>query len=303
MINPEFIKQLTPLTSICLINEPMSAHTSFKLGGQADYFVGTESAGSLKKILKLAKEYGVEAYVLGNGSNVLVSDDGIPGLVVSIPDCFADIRVDGDRISCGAGVPLKKLCMTALDGSLAGLEFAYGIPGSVGGAVYMDAGAYGGEIRDVLESVSYITKEGGEGVLDGADCDLGYRHSVFKDNKDLIITGAVFRLVPGDQADIRSKMDELMERRRSKQPLEYPSAGSTFKRPEGNFAGALIERTGLKGYTVGGASVSEKHAGFVINSDRDICTAKDVKRLINNVRGAVFARTGILLEPEVEFLP
>ncbi len=303
MVDNEFLSKLSPLAKLCLINEPMSVHISFKLGGQADYFVGAENAGSLKAILKLAKEYGVGTYILGNGSNVLVSDDGIPGLVVSIPDCFTDIRVDGDRIYCGAGVPLKKLCMTALDNGLAGLEFAYGIPGSVGGAVYMNAGAYGGEIKDVTESVSFITKDGGEGVVGGANCSFGYRCSVFKDNKDNIITGAVFRLVPGEQAEIRAKMDELMERRRSKQPLEYPSAGSTFKRPEGNFAGALIERAGLKGYTVGGASVSEKHAGFVINSNRDICTAKDVKRLINNVRGAVFARTGILLEPEVEFLP
>ena len=280
----------------------MSARTSFRLGGPADRLVGVKDTAALIAVLRLCADSGVPVRVLGNGTNVLVNDGGLRGVVISMPDSLDGISVAGCRIACGAGTSLKQVCAAALEHSLTGLEFAYGIPGSVGGAVYMNAGAYNGEIKDVLSSVSYVTADGEEGGLSNVEAALGYRTSVFKTQKDRIITGAVFELRPGDSAQIRARMDEIIEKRRSKQPLEYPSAGSTFKRPDGYFAGALIEGCGLKGFTVGGASVSVKHAGFVINSDRSVCTAADVEKLINHIRDTVRKETGVELEPEVEML-
>ena len=290
-----FIKSLKEKNIAFSSDEAMSLHTSFKIGGNADIFVCPETEEQLKLVLKAAKENTVPVFILGKGSNLLVSDEGIEGAVVSI-SCLDAIIADGNEITCGAGAHLSKLCTSALQNSLSGLEFAYGIPGSVGGALYMNAGAYGGEMAGVVKG-AYCLNENGESVyISKEDMELGYRTSIFKTN-GLIITSVVFALSNGDEAEIKAKMDELMERRKSKQPLEYPSAGSTFKRPEGNFAGTLIEQNGLKGLTVGGAQVSEKHAGFVINVGGATC--KDVKELIASIRKTVLENSGVALETEV----
>ena len=242
---------------------------------------------------------GVTFTVLGKGSNVLVSDDGIRGLTI-ITAGEEEIRAEGEcGIYCSAGTPLIRLCLYALENSLTGFEFAYGIPGSAGGAAFMNAGAYGGEMKDVLVACEHITRSGEKGTLTGSELALGYRRSAYCDN-GFVITGLHLRLNKGKPEEIRAKMDELLSKRKAKQPLEYPSAGSTFKRPEGYFAGALIEENGLKGYSVGGAQVSEKHAGFVIN--RGGATAGDVMQLVNDVKEKVLASSGVELEPEIRFI-
>ena len=234
---------------------------------------------------------------MGNGSNLLVSDGGIEGAVISLAG-INGISSDGEKITCGAGAMLSSVCLKALSLSLTGLEFAYGIPGTAGGALYMNAGAYGGQMADVIESAECLTASGEIKTLKKEDMQLGYRSSVFK-NGGLIIISLTLALKKGDKTEIKAEMDDLLNRRKQKQPLEYPSAGSTFKRPEGYFAGALIEKNGLKGLTVGGAQVSEKHAGFVIN--RGGATAADVKALIGKIQKKVFENDGVMLEPEVIF--
>ena len=278
--------------------EPMKNHTSFKIGGEADIFVKVKDISSLKYALSSAKENDVPVFILGKGSNLLVSDEGIEGAVISLLG-LDEISVEGDRINCAAGVTLSSLCRFARDNSLTGLEFAYGIPGSVGGAVYMNAGAYGGEMADVLESVTCMDKDGNICEISAKDMELGYRNSVFLKN-GMIVLSAKLRLKSGKQEDITAAMDDYMNRRLSKQPMEYQSAGSTFKRPEGYFAGALIEENGLKGMSVGGAMVSEKHAGFVINYKNASC--KDVRELINRIAECVFENNGVKLQPEVIFV-
>ncbi|MBP3627722.1 MAG: UDP-N-acetylmuramate dehydrogenase [Clostridia bacterium] len=278
--------------------EPMKNHTSFKIGGKADIFLKVKDISSLKYAIFSAKENDVPVFILGKGSNLLVSDEGIEGAVISLLG-LDEISAENDRISCAAGVPLSSLCRFARDNSLAGLEFAYGIPGSVGGAVYMNAGAYGGEMADVLESVTCMDKDGNICEISAKDMELGYRNSVFMKN-GMIVLSAKLKLKSGKQEDITAAMEDYMNRRLSKQPLEYPSAGSTFKRPEGYFAGALIEENGLKGMSVGGAMVSEKHAGFVINYKNASC--KDVKELINRISECVFENNGVKLQTEVIFV-
>ena len=278
--------------------EPMKNHTSFKIGGEADIFVKVKDISSLKETLKSAKENEVPTFILGKGSNLLVSDDGIEGAVISLLG-LDEISLEDDIINCAAGVSLSSLCRFARDNSLSGLEFAYGIPGSVGGAVYMNAGAYGGEMSDVLKSVTCMDKEGNIKEISAKDMELGYRNSVFMKN-GMIVLSAKLRLKSGKLEDITAAMEDYMNRRLSKQPLEYPSAGSTFKRPEGYFAGALIEENGLKGFTIGGAMVSEKHAGFVINYKNANCS--DVKQLINCISQRVFENNGVKLQPEVIFV-
>ena len=278
--------------------EPMKNHTSFKIGGEADIFVKVKDISSLKETLKSAKENEVPTFILGKGSNLLVSDDGIEGAVISLLG-LDEISLEDDIINCAAGVSLSSLCRFVRDNSLSGLEFAYGIPGSVGGAVYMNAGAYGGEMADVLISVTCMDEEGNIKEISLEDMELGYRNSVFMKN-GMIVLSAKLRLKSGKQEDITAAMEDYMSRRLSKQPLEYPSAGSTFKRPEGYFAGALIEENGLKGLTIGGAMVSEKHAGFVINYENASC--KDVKELINRISERVFENNGVKLQPEVIFV-
>ncbi len=281
--------------------EPMSAHTTFKIGGPADIFVSPSSEEMLAKIVAFCNEKEYPLFILGNGSNILVSDLGIEGVVVHIGGGLSDINLSGvNEISCGSGMRLSLLCSYAYENGLTGLEFAWGIPGLVGGAVYMNAGAYGSEISNVITECRCITRDGRFETLTADKLKLGYRTSIFKEKKNRVITSAKFRLMPGDRAEIRANMDSLIERRKEKQPLEYPSAGSTFKRPTGNFAGTLIEMCGLKGFTVGGAAVSEKHAGFVVNLGG--ATASDVKRVVEAVSEKVFLETSVRLEPEVEFV-
>lgn len=278
-------------------NEPMRAHTTFKIGGEADIFIIPASPAALISAVKKCTGLEIPYFILGNGSNLLVSDGGIEGAVISLAG-INGISADGEKITCGAGAMLSSVCLKALSLSLTGLEFAYGIPGTAGGALYMNAGAYGGQMADVIESAECLTASGEIKTLKKEDMRLGYRSSVFKKG-GLIIISLTLALKKGDKAEIKAEMDELLNRRKQKQPLEYPSAGSTFKRPEGYFAGALIEKNGLKGLSVGGAQVSEKHAGFVIN--RGGATAADVKALIGKIQKKVFENDGVMLEPEVIF--
>lgn len=280
------------------LNEPMSKHTSFKTGGNADIFIDIGSVPMLSSVLETAKALSVPVFVLGKGSNLLVSDRGIEGAVLSLSG-FDNISIDGTTVRAGAGASLSALCVAAANAGLSGIEFAYGIPGSVGGALYMNAGAYGGEMSQAVASAKFVTPEGIEGEIAADKMKLGYRTSIFKLNEN-IITEVEFKLEPCKTDEIWAKMNDFMERRRSKQPLEYPSAGSTFKRPEGNFAGALIEANNLKGVSVGGAMVSEKHAGFIINYNN--ATTDDILKLMGHVKATVFNNNGIHLEPEVIFV-
>ncbi|MCI6615834.1 UDP-N-acetylmuramate dehydrogenase [Ruminococcus sp.] len=281
-------------------NEPMSKHTSFKIGGNADVYIKVNNLSKLSTILKECQDSDVDYMLLGNGSNLLVSDDGIRGVVIRLDGDFRKITlVDDTTIFCGAGATLAYLCKFALNCGLSGLEFAWGIPGTVGGAVFMNAGAYDGEMKDVVHSVSHISPIGEIGRIEKDDLNFGYRTSVYRSN-NMIITGVTLKLKKGNPDEIRAKMDDYMSRRSTKQPLEYPSAGSVFKRPEGNFAGALIEQCGLKGKTCGGAQVSEKHAGFIINKSN--ATAKDVRDLISEIQKTVSDKTGYNLECELIIL-
>ena len=279
---------------------PMKKYTSFKCGGNASVLIIPDSVESLNKIVEFSYSKNVKPMIVGNGSNLLVTDNGINGIVIKIGSKLSEIRLlDETTIYCEAGASLKSLCMFALENSLSGLEFAYGIPGTLGGAVYMNAGAYGGEMKDVLYSVNHIDENGNEGTLSKENLDLGYRYSAYTKN-GFVITSAILKLTKADKKDIKEAMDDKLGRRKDKQPLEYPSAGSTFKRPAGYFAGALIEDCGLKGYTVGGAQVSEKHAGFVINKGG--ATSTDVITLIKDVQKIVFEKHGVMLETEVKIV-
>ena len=279
-----------------VLDEPMSAHTTFKIGGTADILITVKSVDELQTAVNACKAADIPVMILGNGSNLLVSDNGIEGAVITLDGDFKEITVDGAIITSGAGAKLSRLCSVALENSLTGLEFAYGIPGTVGGAMYMNAGAYGGEMKDVALSVTALTLDGEICEVPAEELQLGYRTSVFKTNGDIILFSK-YKLEQGDQAAIKAKMDDVMDRRRSKQPLEFPSAGSVFKRPEGAFAGTLIEQCGLKGKTVGGAQVSEKHAGFIINIGGATCD--DVMGLVKLVQDTVKAETGYFLEREI----
>ena len=281
-------------------NEPMSKHTSFKIGGNADVYIKVNNLSKLSTILKECQASDVDYMILGNGSNLLVSDDGIRGVVIRLDGDFRKITLlDDTTIFCGAGATLAYLCKFALNCGLSGLEFAWGIPGTVGGAVFMNAGAYDGEMKDVVHSVSHISPSGEIGRTEKENLNFGYRTSVYRSN-NMIITGVTLKLKKGNPDEIRAKMDDYMSRRSTKQPLEYPSAGSVFKRPEGNFAGALIEQCGLKGKTCGGAQVSEKHAGFIINKSN--ATSKDVRDLIGEIQKTVSDKTGYNLECELIIL-
>ena len=287
-------------TSTIKYNEPMKNYTTFKTGGNADILVSPNCFEELSFVLEFCKNNKIKPFILGNGSNLLVKDKGIEGVVIHLGKDFEDITlVDDTTIVCLAGTNLMKLCRFAYENALTGLEFAYGIPGSVGGGCYMNAGAYGGELKDVLYKCDHISFDGTVGSYENEELKLSYRTSAYKDS-DLIITKAYFKLEKGDQSQIKEKMDDFMSRRKSKQPLEYPSAGSTFKRPEGYFAGKLIEDCGLKGAFVGGAQVSEKHCGFIINKDN--ATSTDIIKLIALVQDFVLAKTGVFLETEVKIV-
>lgn len=283
-----------------VVDAPMKKYTSFKCGGNASLLIIPDSIENLNKIIGFSYSNNVKPFIIGNGSNLLVTDKGINGVVIKIGSQLSEIKlIDETTIYCEAGASLKSLCMFALEKSLSGLEFAYGIPGTLGGAVYMNAGAYGGEMKDILYSVNHLDDNGNVGTLTKECLDLGYRHSAYTEN-GYVITSAVLKLKKANKKAIKEAMDDKLQRRKDKQPLEYPSAGSTFKRPEGYFAGALIEDCSLRGYMVGGAQVSEKHAGFVINKGG--ATSTDVITLIKDVQRIVYEKHGVMLETEVKIV-
>ena len=282
-----------------LTDEPMSRHTTFRVGGPADFFVTPKAKEEVRDVIRICKEAGMPYYIIGNGSNLLVSDAGYRGVIVQIYKEMNEVKVEGDLVKAQAGALLSGIAAKALGAELSGFEFASGIPGTIGGACVMNAGAYGGEMKDVLESVTVLTGEGKIIELGRNELELGYRTSVIA-KKGYIVLGAVLKLERGDGEKIKTYMDELKEKRVTKQPLEYPSAGSTFKRPEGYFAGKLIEDAGLRGFQVGGAQVSEKHCGFVIN--RDHATSADIMELMRQVQIRVKENSGVDLEPEVKRL-
>lgn len=288
----------------CLLDEPMSRHTTFRVGGPAQYYVTVNNPQELVRVVKLCKEYGIALTVLGNGSNVLVSDKGLKGVVLRLGGEFTSCRkesaADGTvLVTAGAGMMLSALSLQVAKEGCQGFEFAAGIPGSVGGAVVMNAGAYGGEIKDCICSVQYLNSNGDIAEAAKEELQLSYRHSIFSEG-DGIVLSAIFAFQPGNKEEILAKIEELGKKRREKQPLEFPSAGSTFKRPEGYFAGKLIMDAGLAGFRVGGAEVSEKHCGFVINKSG--ATAEDVFRLMQAVSKRVKETSGVTLEPEVKLL-
>lgn len=300
-MNQSFYNKLTNIIGkdSILVDEPMSRHTTFRVGGPADFFVTPKAKEEVRDVIRICKEAGMPYYIIGNGSNLLVSDAGYRGVIVQIYKEMNEVKVEGDLVKAQAGALLSGIAAKALGAELSGFEFASGIPGTIGGACVMNAGAYGGEMKDVLESVTALTGEGKIIELGRNELELGYRTSVIA-KKGYIVLGAVLKLERGDGEKIKTYMDELKEKRVTKQPLEYPSAGSTFKRPEGYFAGKLIEDAGLRGFQVGGAQVSEKHCGFVIN--RDHATAADIMELMRQVQIRVKENSGVDLEPEVKRL-
>lgn len=299
-MNDQFLTELQNVMggSGIFMEEPMKKHTTFRVGGPADVLVQPDET-ALAAILALCRQYHVSYSFIGNGSNLLVGDKGIRGVVIEMTDPMGNIEVDGTKITAQAGAMLSKIANTAASNGLGGMEFAAGIPGSVGGAVVMNAGAYGGEMKDIIEKVYVLDENGAQLELDRDALDLGYRHSCIPEKK-YIVTKVVLELVPRNEAEIRSEMKELNEKRAEKQPLQYPSVGSTFKRPEGYFAGKLIMDAGLRGYQVGGAQVSEKHCGFVIN--KGDATAADICQLMRDVSDKVQAQFGVVLEPEVKMI-
>lgn len=300
-VNQEIIKCFNDLLGEekVRISEPMNRHTTFRIGGPADYFLLPSTAEEVKKILEICKEKELPYFILGNGSNLLVSDEGYCGVIIQLYRNYGGITVEGTNIRAGAGALLSQIASAAKNASLTGFEFAGGIPGTLGGAVVMNAGAYGGEMKNVLKEVTVMTEQGEIMTIPAEKLEMGYRTSLVKKAGYLVLE-AVISLKAGDVEEIKAIMKDLTEKRVSKQPLEYPSAGSTFKRPEGYFAGKLIMDAGLRGYQVGGAQVSEKHCGFVIN--KGDATAADICQLMQDVADKVQAQFGVVLEPEVKMI-
>lgn len=283
-----------------IVDAPMSKYTSFRAGGNADIMVVVETINELKALLCLLKEENYPFILLGNGSNILVKDSGYRGLVIKLGNKFNSIEVNGDEVIAYSGTKISAVAKEAMEHGLSGMEFASGIPGSVGGSVFMNAGAYGGEMKDILINSKAISKDGSKVYeISHDDMDLSYRHSVFHDNEDIIIS-VTFKLTKGEKNTISTKMKELMAKRNEKQPVSLPSAGSFFKRPEGYYAGKLIEDSGLKGLSVGGAQVSPLHAGFIVNNGD--ATATDILNLMKLIQNIVFDKFGVKLEPEVRIL-
>lgn len=280
-------------------NELMSKHTTFRIGGPADVMILPQDAEQVGAVIRILEDASVPYFVLGNGSNLLVGDRGVRGTVIKLGKEFARCEVDDTSILAQSGIKLSRLANVALEHQLTGLEFAAGIPGTLGGAVFMNAGAYGGEMQQVVTEVTYL-KHGVVKTIPAEACAFGYRTSLFSKTERCVVLNCRLRLTHGNREEIRAQMEELAERRISKQPLNFPSAGSTFRRPEGHFAGKLIQDAGLMGLRIGGASVSEKHAGFLINDGG--ATAADVRALIAKVQEEVYARFGVMLEPEVKFV-
>ena len=294
----EVLQKFVPQENIHL-QEPMAGHTTFRIGGPADCLLELENEEQLKKLCRYLGMTGMPFFVLGNGSNLLVDDSGYRGIILEIGPKMSDVLVHGTRIVAKAGATMAQVARAAMEHGLTGFEFASGIPGTVGGGVVMNAGAYGGEMSQVVTQVNVVSREGELLELDNETMEFGYRTSVIR-KSSFIVTEVTFCLEKGDRDVIKGKMEELAARRREKQPLEYPSAGSTFKRPEGHFAGQLIMEAGLKGFQIGGAKVSEKHCGFVINTGK--ATAEDVRGVIREVQRCVKERFRVELEPEVVFL-
>lgn len=279
-------------------NVPLAKYTTFHIGGPAECFISARSSKEVQMVIRFCKEHQVDLHILGNGSNLLIDDRGITGIVLYIGRRMQDIQVNGTEIIADAGARMALVSRAAAEAALTGLEFAFGIPGNIGGGVIMNAGAYGGELSQVVTKVEAFDKEGNLHVLEGDELCFGYRKSALKTH-GYIVSRVYLQCQPGDNDRIQALMADLGKRRRDKQPLEYPSAGSTFKRPEGYFAGKLIEDSGLKGYTIGGAQVSEKHAGFIINKEG--ASGKDVRSLIGYVKSTVLDKFGVELEPEYVF--
>ncbi|MCM1114674.1 MAG: UDP-N-acetylmuramate dehydrogenase [Clostridium sp.] len=293
----ELINLLDELKCEYKLDEPMKKHTTFRIGGNARLVVYPENEEQISRIVKCTKNNDIRLLVIGNGSNLLVDDDGIDACVMILDDHFSGVQlIDDETIYAKAGTMLIRVCKFALEHNLSGLEFAYGIPGSCGGGAFMNAGAYGGEMKDVLYKCTHIDSDGNAGCLEGKDMKLSYRHSAYYDN-NCIITGLYLKLKKGNREEIKAKMDDLLSRRKDKQPLEFASAGSTFKRPEGYYAGALIQECNLKGKRVGDAQVSEKHAGFVINRGNASC--RDVLELCRLCSDTVYNEKGVKLEMEI----
>lgn len=300
-MDSNFLKKLIEIAGsgqVCT-DEPMKQHTTFRIGGRADYFVSPTETEQIRKIIELCRRENMPWYVIGNGSNLLVSDHGFRGVIIRLFKNYAGLRIEGEQIFVQAGALLSRTANAALQEGLTGFEFAAGIPGTIGGAMVMNAGAYGGEMKDITESVTVLTPEGELLTLKREELEMGYRTSLIA-RKGYLVLEAVLKLTRGNQEQIKEKMADLRQRRISKQPLEYPSAGSTFKRPQGYFAGKLIMDAGLRGFQVGGAQVSEKHCGFVVNTGD--ATAEDVLELIRQVSAKVRALEGVTLEPEVRLL-
>ncbi|MBD5516780.1 MAG: UDP-N-acetylmuramate dehydrogenase [Lachnospiraceae bacterium] len=294
----DYIKTIIPRERI-LFHEPMNQHTTFRVGGEAECFFAIQQEEELVKLIPYLNQIEQDYFILGNGSNLLVGDKGYRGIVLKFDGPMEQIRTDGTRITAKAGAPLAKVAVAAKENGLTGLEFAAGIPGTIGGGVVMNAGAYDGEMKQVVEAVRVINREGEITTLDNDTMEFGYRTSIIK-NRPYIVLEVVLRLAEGDPDQIGAKMEELAQLRRNKQPLEYASAGSTFKRPEGYYAGKLIMEAGMRGYRIGGAQVSNKHCGFIINTGR--ATAADIKEVIEEVQERVKERFHVSLEPEVVFL-
>lgn len=301
MMDKSFINEIEAFADkgALIFDEPLCNHTTFRVGGKADAFLSVRNEEELRKAVLLCKEYGVPFLILGNGSNLLVSDNGYRGMVILVGKDMSEIAVDGNRITVMAGATLGSVAQAAAKNSLGGMEFASGIPGTIGGAIVMNAGAYDGEMKMVVDEVRVLTQDGEPFTLSNEELEFGYRTSRVKKEK-LIVLSVTLLLQPQKQEDIYEKMNDFAARRREKQPLEYPSAGSTFKRPEGMFAGKLIMDAGLRGYSVGDAQVSEKHCGFVINKGN--ATAKEISTLIYDVQDKVKESFGVTLEPEVIFI-
>ncbi|MGI6731759.1 MAG: UDP-N-acetylmuramate dehydrogenase [Anaerovoracaceae bacterium] len=285
---------------LMILDAPMKDYTSFKAGGKAALLVQPNTIEELQKVVRVLSQGAVNHMVMGNGTNLLIKDSGYSGVIIKLGKTFGAIEVEGDEIKAGAGVLLSEVAKKALDSSLTGFEFAAGIPGSIGGAAFMNAGAYDGEMSQVILSAQVLSKDGSRVYeIEKDEMDLSYRHSIFQENQDIILNVTI-KLHPGEKELIREKMQELQARREEKQPLSYPSAGSSFKRPKGHYAGKLIHDSGLRGLSLGGAQVSSLHAGFIINTGD--ATASDIINLMEVVRNTVFDKFGVMLEPEVKVI-
>lgn len=293
------VKEIANIIPNALFDEPMKMHTSFRIGGEAQCFISVNSVEQIQQATSFCKENNIPFMIMGNGSNMLVSDEGINGVVIQLSKGFSDCKIEDTTVYAQSGILLSALASKLLNQELSGFEELSGIPGTLGGAIFMNAGAYGGEIKDVVTSIDYIDKDGNLKTISANEAEFGYRKSIFQQNGAIII-GATLELKKGNKEEIKQKINEYTKRRNDKQPINMPSAGSTFKRPEGHFAGKLIEDCNLMGVSIGGAKVSEKHAGFVVNTGN--ATAKDVMALIEHIQNTVFEKFNVKLEPEVKII-